>query len=158
MSYQEDPAKQLNINVSVGINNAAILAAATDDPFKNFFEHAADVIEFVLATQVEYAAQANLGAAPAPAAPAPAYQQPSNVVSMPQAAPAAPAPIPGAADGDPAVAALWADYFANPSGWWDNRGNKKNPKGPDFKRKDGGQGLWVSDKKNPSWVASRIPF
>lgn len=38
---------------------------------------------------------------------------------------------------------LWADYQANPSRWWDNRDDKRNPKAPDFKHKDTGEGLWL---------------
>ena len=69
---------------------------------------------------------------------------------------AAPAPIPGAVDGDPATAALWQSYFADPSAWWDNRRDKRNPKAPDFKHKASGDALWVGGKKNPSWVAGRL--
>jgi hypothetical protein len=39
--------------------------------------------------------------------------------------------------------ALWAELESNPSNWYDNRANKKNPKGPDFKRKATGEGLWL---------------
>ena len=31
----------------------------------------------------------------------------------------------------------WEAYFANPGGYYDNRENKRNPKAPDFKSKDG---------------------
>lgn len=84
-----------------------------------------------------------------------------NEVSIPVASytpnvPAAPAPIPGVADGDPQVAALWVQYFNNPADFYDNRTNKRNPKGPDFKHKSSGDALWINDKKNPSWVKSRL--
>jgi hypothetical protein len=36
-----------------------------------------------------------------------------------------------------------ADLDANPGGWFDNRFNKRNPKGPDFKNKTTGVALWV---------------
>lgn len=34
---------------------------------------------------------------------------------------------------------------------WDNRTNKRNPKGPDFKWADSGDALWLRDK--PEWFA-----
>lgn len=68
-----------------------------------------------------------------------------------------PPAIPGVQDGDPATAALWNEFFNDPSKFYDNRRNKKNPKGPDFKhRDDGDKALWVVGKKNPSWVAARL--
>jgi len=39
--------------------------------------------------------------------------------------------------------ALWDEWIADPTAWWDNRDNKRNPKAPDFKHKETGQGLWV---------------
>jgi hypothetical protein len=39
--------------------------------------------------------------------------------------------------------ALWQELESNPEKWYDNRANKKNPKGPDFKRKATGEGLWL---------------
>lgn len=105
---------------------------------------------------------------------------PNNVVPIPtqqaapvavpapaQAAPQAPtppaAPIPGATDGDPEVEALWREFFANPADFWDNRGNKRTPNSPDFSHKtkklpgkNFGPGLWVDDKKNPSWVGPAL--
>lgn len=50
----------------------------------------------------------------------------------------------------------WKDYFQNPSDYWDNRIGKKNPRGPDFKHKSTGIGLWIEDKKIPSWVSDRL--
>lgn len=38
---------------------------------------------------------------------------------------------------------LWEELEAYPERWYDNRLNKKNPKGPDFKRKQTGEGLWI---------------
>jgi hypothetical protein len=87
--------------------------------------------------------------APQQAAPAP-YQQP--------------APIPGTVDDGTAVA--WLDVCQNPDGWWDNRINKKNPKGPDFSAKKHntnfqqpngfGVGLWVNDKSIPASVKTHL--
>eukprot|EP00249_Psilotum_nudum_P013204 c24212_g1_i1 orf=330-1319(-) len=51
---------------------------------------------------------------------------------------------------------LWKSYFENPSEWWDNRGNKRNPRGPDFKHKTTGEGLWVDSWSNPEWVKSQL--
>ncbi|KAK7270302.1 hypothetical protein RIF29_23349 [Crotalaria pallida] len=51
---------------------------------------------------------------------------------------------------------LWNAFFANPGEWWDNRKNKKNPKGPDFKHKDTGEALWIEGRSNPPWVKSQL--
>lgn len=133
----------------------------------------ADLIhQFVTAMDAAEAGLGQLGATPVsphpqqiPAA-APAYQALAAVPPL-QAAPAAPAPapMPGVADGDPQLHALWTQFFADPSAWYDNRASKQNPKAPDFKAKNipepgGGSyngkpnmaGLWIADKKNPSWV------
>lgn len=40
---------------------------------------------------------------------------------------------------------LIAELQSNPAQFFDNRVDKKNPKGPDFKRKSSGEGLWLSD-------------
>ncbi|KAI7733575.1 hypothetical protein M8C21_005177, partial [Ambrosia artemisiifolia] len=49
----------------------------------------------------------------------------------------------------------WKHLIENPNKWWDNRVNKKNVKGPDFKNKDSGEGLWLTDA--PSWALSDLP-
>ncbi|OIV91350.1 hypothetical protein TanjilG_01968 [Lupinus angustifolius] len=54
------------------------------------------------------------------------------------------------------VVELWNTFFANPGEWWDNRKNKKNPKGPDFKHKDTGEALWIEGRSNPPWVKSQL--
>lgn len=41
-------------------------------------------------------------------------------------------------------AAMWAELESNPSMWFNNREGKQNPKSPDFKRKNTGEGLWMS--------------
>lgn len=51
---------------------------------------------------------------------------------------------------------LWQAFFANPTDWWDNRDNKRNPKYPDFKHKDTGEALWIEGKFNPTWVKSQL--
>lgn len=40
---------------------------------------------------------------------------------------------------------LITELQSNPGQFFDNRVGKKNPKGPDFKRKSSGEGLWLSD-------------
>lgn len=40
--------------------------------------------------------------------------------------------------------ALWEELAANPSQWFDNREGKRNAKAPDFKRKNTGEGLWLT--------------
>ncbi|CAL0321870.1 unnamed protein product [Lupinus luteus] len=48
----------------------------------------------------------------------------------------------------------WNDLLNNPNKWWDNRSNKKNEKGPDFKNKETGEALWVNGA--PKWVLSKL--
>ncbi len=50
----------------------------------------------------------------------------------------------------------WADFFANPGGYWDNRFNKRNPKAPDFKAKDGDSVLWLDSRDTPPWVPDQL--
>ena len=70
------------------------------------------------------------------------------------AAPAAPGPPPpgAASPGDE----KWAPLFANPAAYWDNRVSKRSPRGPDFKHKATGDGLWLSSRDTPRWVADRL--
>ncbi|XP_065861675.1 protein OSB3, chloroplastic/mitochondrial-like [Euphorbia lathyris] len=49
----------------------------------------------------------------------------------------------------------WKQLVENPGKWWDNRENKRNVKGPDFKHKETGEGLWLND--SPTWVLSKLP-
>ena len=60
-----------------------------------------------------------------------------------------PAPRPrstGTAPPKSDTASLWRELAENPAKYFDNRVDKKNPKGPDFKRKGTGEGLWITDK------------
>jgi hypothetical protein len=41
---------------------------------------------------------------------------------------------------------LWADLQANPKNWFDNRATKTKDTSPDFKRKQTGEGLWITGK------------
>ncbi|CAN8246096.1 unnamed protein product [Cochlearia groenlandica] len=50
---------------------------------------------------------------------------------------------------------FWKDLVENPDKWWDNRSSKRNVKGPDFKHKETGDVLWMSD--SPAWVLSKLP-
>ncbi|KAL3617818.1 Protein osb1, mitochondrial-like [Castilleja foliolosa] len=50
---------------------------------------------------------------------------------------------------------LWQIFFASPFEWWDNRNRKLNPKMPDFKHKDTGEVLWLSDN-DPPWVHKQL--
>ncbi|KAG6790419.1 hypothetical protein POTOM_006572 [Populus tomentosa] len=49
----------------------------------------------------------------------------------------------------------WKDLVENPHKWWDNRVDKKNPKSPDFKHKETGEGLWLDT--SPAWVLPKLP-
>ncbi|XP_015581088.2 protein OSB2, chloroplastic [Ricinus communis] len=51
--------------------------------------------------------------------------------------------------------ANWTDLVGHPNKWWDNRLNKKNERYPDFKHKETGVGLWLSN--SPTWVLSELP-
>jgi hypothetical protein len=50
----------------------------------------------------------------------------------------------------------WSGFFRNPSGFWDNRFNKRNPKAPDFKAKDGDVALWLDSRDTPPWVPDQL--
>jgi hypothetical protein len=75
-----------------------------------------------------------------------------------------PAPVPGAGSSD--VDLQWRDYFRNPGEYWDNRQNKTNPNGPDFKKKVGkfagpdekrnAPALWIDRKDTPTWVLDQL--
>jgi hypothetical protein len=76
-----------------------------------------------------------------------------------------PAPVPGAASTD--IDLLWREYFRNPGDWWDNRQNKTNPNGPDFKKKVANRfasadekrnapALWIDRKDTPTWVLDQL--
>ncbi|KAM7476859.1 hypothetical protein LguiB_024102 [Lonicera macranthoides] len=49
----------------------------------------------------------------------------------------------------------WKNLVENPCEWWDNRSNKLNARAPDFKHKDTGKALWLSD--SPEWALSKLP-
>ncbi|GFQ03891.1 protein osb2 chloroplastic [Phtheirospermum japonicum] len=49
----------------------------------------------------------------------------------------------------------WKSLVDNPSKWWDNRLDKRNPRAPDFKNKETGEGLWLSN--SPDWAMSGLP-
>lgn len=93
---------------------------------------------------------------PQPTAPA------GSPPPMAPAAPPAPPVAPTAASGGGNKAeALWRQYFENPDQWWDNRGDSRassgGGKGPDFRHKDTGEGLWLSGKyPAPEWVQNAL--
>lgn len=182
MSYEDD--RQQSIAISVGINNAAILAAATDNPFGAFAENVETCIEIVLQMHEKFALQKAQEAFPGSTVQAPVQQfgpatQPfpqtaaAPAYTPPPAAPVVPQAIPGASDGDPETVANWQDFLhAYQSGkvapafgaaaqgqWFDNRAGKRQGS-PDFKKK-GAQGettpaLWLQGKKNPSWLPAAL--
>ncbi|KAL1223997.1 Protein OSB3, chloroplastic/mitochondrial [Cardamine amara subsp. amara] len=49
----------------------------------------------------------------------------------------------------------WKNLVENPNNWWDNRTNKRNPKGPDFTNKETGEALWLNG--SPTWVQPKLP-
>ena len=50
----------------------------------------------------------------------------------------------------------WHEYFADPSQWWDNRGNKRNLRAPDFKHRVSKKALWVDGWYTPKWAKERL--
>lgn len=50
----------------------------------------------------------------------------------------------------------WAELSVNPSKYFDNREDKRNPKAPDFKRKGTGEGLWLTNKTGASNVPAGV--
>ncbi|KAL8516491.1 hypothetical protein ACS0TY_014948 [Phlomoides rotata] len=50
---------------------------------------------------------------------------------------------------------LWQIFFANPHEWWDNRNNKLNPRMPDYKHKDTGEALWLTNN-DPPWINQQL--
>ncbi len=63
-----------------------------------------------------------------------------------------------AANPDDPVHRKWLDYFDNPNNYWDNRTNKRNPRAPDFKHKEGNEALWISSRDTPPWVTAQLEF
>lgn len=81
-------------------------------------------------------AAASAAAAPAPRATTPSQSHGGNVTSAKR----------DYGDGvKRSKDQLIAELQSNPGQFFDNRVDKKNPKGPDFKRKSSGEGLWLSD-------------
>lgn len=52
----------------------------------------------------------------------------------------------------------WQSVKTNPGLWWDNRTNKRNPKGPDFSLKDKSVGiaLWLNSYDTPEWAKQEL--
>ncbi|XP_051124675.1 protein OSB3, chloroplastic/mitochondrial-like [Andrographis paniculata] len=50
---------------------------------------------------------------------------------------------------------LWKNLVDCWSMWWDNRLDKRNPKAPDFKHKETGEGVWLNEL--PDWVLIKLP-
>jgi hypothetical protein len=110
--------------------------------------------------------QAFAQAAPAPAQQAPAFT-PANVAQGPWPAQQQ-AAVQAAVQGQNFQAAPgvggnkadqeWMALFNNPSGFYDNRQDKKSPGAPDFKNKQSGDGLWLNGKfgSAPQWVFDRL--
>ncbi|KIZ01455.1 hypothetical protein MNEG_6510 [Monoraphidium neglectum] len=69
---------------------------------------------------------------------------------------AAPGPTPPQAPASE-VEAHWLSVLNEPNKWWDNRTNKRNPKAPDYKSKDGDIALWIDSRATPEWVLSNLP-
>ncbi|KAH8940749.1 hypothetical protein BDL97_14G001600 [Sphagnum fallax] len=51
---------------------------------------------------------------------------------------------------------LWRQFFSDPSQWWDCGPEKVNSNYPDFKHKHTQDGLWLVDRRNPTWVRAQL--
>ena len=51
---------------------------------------------------------------------------------------------------------LWQDLIDSPHEWEDFRTKKRNPRFPDFKRKEDGMSLWFDSHDTPDWVATKL--
>jgi hypothetical protein len=49
-----------------------------------------------------------------------------------------------------------ANFFANPSKWWDNQFDKPNLRGPDFKHKLMKTSLWINSNSIPEWMKCKL--
>jgi hypothetical protein len=58
--------------------------------------------------------------------------------------------------GDVSEDDYWHQYFEDPSKWWDNCLNKRNPKAPDFKLRTTKKALWIDGWHTPDWVRVRF--
>jgi hypothetical protein len=177
-----DAAKDRRISVGQGINIAAGFVAATadrDDSLETLEERLAQtsvgVIELIFQLQAKYAVQQELGGIVIHDVHVASAQQQygaetgftaddqsTNVVPITPVVPQAPAPIPGASSGSKDDV-LWREFFADPTKWWDNRNDKRNPNGADFKHKDKKNdrgypvGLWISGKyPAPEWAIAQL--
>lgn len=100
-----------------------------------------------------------------PAAHAAEAFQPAPPAPVVGSVPSAPLPQPGQVlePGNSKTDQLWQEFFADPSQWHDNRANKRNPNGPDFRHKtkkdENGYNLslWIGGKyPAPAWVKQRL--
>lgn len=174
-SFEENT--QRSIAISVGLNNSATLAAAlargdgdatSGTVLSDFASIAAVVVPLVLehhglkalsetealdalTGQFGAVAVTNVAGTPNAFTPVAAYTNVAGYGNITPAQPAnhtaQPSAIPGASDPD----AMWRDFFNDQSGWFDNRFNKKNANGPDYKSKKFKQagtnypeGLWLT--------------
>ena len=51
---------------------------------------------------------------------------------------------------------VWQSFFNDPSQWWNNRFDKRNPRAPDFKHKIIRKALWVSGRTTLDWVCEKF--
>ena len=87
-------------------------------------------------------------APPAMAPPAPPTVPPTGTY---------PPPAPAGSDGSD-VEALWREFFADQSKWWNNRADKTNPNAPDFKKKVSKDASPEEKKSAPAlWINGRVP-
>ena len=120
-------------------------------------------LEFINKTQLKLTSGL-VQTTPITAAPSfqPPVQHPSQAAPQPMAPPAPPqaqpAPVPGLGQGgNTKKDAAWRDYFANPGAYYDNRVDKQNPNGPDFKHKQTKEGLWLGGRyPAPAWVLQQL--
>lgn len=159
-----DDKRSHDIAVSIGVKAAGDAAARQPDPLRYFTANAAKFAGVVLDTIATLAFEKvnNIMPGTTVSDVGPGVIVPAAPQTAPTAPVGVPTAIPWATDGDPQVAAIWQEFFADFktsqfNQWYDNRQNKRSAKGPDFKNKaDGDKALWIVGKKNPSWVPTAL--
>ncbi|GBF99391.1 hypothetical protein Rsub_12324 [Raphidocelis subcapitata] len=94
-----------------------------------------------------------------PAAPQQQMQAPVGAqpyAQQPAAAAGGWAPAPPAVPANE-TEVQWLSVIQDPGAWWDNRTNKRNPRAPDFKQRDGDAALWIQSNNTPDWVPGNLP-
>jgi len=154
----QEIAAQVATKCAVELVGSAAFADTATEAFEILLR---DTSKIIFDNIVELATPSGVAVVQAQFPGAEVVTEPTNVTHLAAYQQAGgPAPVPGVQSGsNSSDEAKWQRYFANPSGYYDNRGNKTNPKSPDFKAKVGGrdaEALWINSKGTPGWVYARF--